>query len=370
MAEEMLSPAVAAAVRAGDVAKVVRDEIARAGEAADDARETLLALREALALESERLVENTDMSLRATRELTTTLGRERSEMGALAHSLDAQAARVTDSISQQAKMVAEATELADTQLREAEAVLSARAADLAAAAGEASNAARTAGEDLTRHIARLETAGTGVADQVRAVESGLTEQRTALITLTQGLKADHAGFADQAEAHAAKLSEFIEPGARTSSAGAQRAGAEGWREPARPDGGSRRSVPRPGRDRQGRARGVRTSRPCSRWTTVSGAAARAARPDWKPRPARPSRRWRASPRKPAPRPPATRPPRASRWINFRRRRSRPARRPIRCSRPGSPRPAPSSSNHLRWSIRRARRPPNAWKTAPRPRALR
>lgn len=216
MAEEMLSPAVVAAARAADVAHGVRDEIHRAGIAADEARETLLALRDALAIETEQLLEATQSSIRSTQELTGTIGRERSEMGALAHSLDAQANRVTDSISQQAKMVAEATELAETQLREAEAALSARAADLAAAAGEASGAARTAGEDLTRHIARLETAGAGVAEQVRAVESGLTEQRTALITLTQGLKADHAGFADQAEAHAAKLSEFIDE-ARASS---------------------------------------------------------------------------------------------------------------------------------------------------------
>ncbi|MGZ6016875.1 MAG: polar localization protein TipN, partial [Phenylobacterium sp.] len=216
MAEDMLGPAVAAAARAGDVTRSVRDEIVRAGEAADEARETLLALRDALALESERLVESTDSSIRTTRELTTTMGRERSEMGALAHSLDAQASRVIDSINQQAKMVAEATELAETQLREAEAALSARAADLAAAAGEASDAARTAGEDLTRHIARLETAGVGVADQVRAVEGGLTEQRTALITLTQTLKADHEGFAEKAEVHAAKLGEFISE-ARASS---------------------------------------------------------------------------------------------------------------------------------------------------------
>ena len=216
MAEEMLSPALVAAARAADVAHGVREEIHRAGLAADEARETLLALRDALAMETEQLLEATQSSIRSTQELTGTLGRERSEMGALAHSLDAQASRVTDSISQQAKMVAEATELAETQLREAEAALAARAADLAAAAGEASGAARTAGEDLTRHIARLETAGAGVADQVRAVEGGLTEQRTALITLSQGLKADHAGFADQAEAHAAKLSEFIEH-ARTSS---------------------------------------------------------------------------------------------------------------------------------------------------------
>ncbi len=217
MAEDMLSPAITAAARAGDVVLVVREEITRAGIAADEARETLLALREALAAESERLVESTDVSLRGARELTATLGHERSEMGALAHSLDAQAARVSDNITQQAKMVAEAADLAETQLREAEAALSARAADLAAAAGEARDAARTAGEDLTRHIARLENAGLGVTDQVRAVEGGLTEQRNALMTLTQTLKSDHEGFADQAEAHAAKLSEFISQ-ARASSA--------------------------------------------------------------------------------------------------------------------------------------------------------
>src|SRR5205823_2860217 len=118
------------------VAQGVREEILRAGAAADEARETLLALREALAAESERLVESTELSVRSTQELTTTLGRERSEMGALSHSLDAQAIRVADMITQQARMVAEASEVAETQLREAEAALSTRAADIVAAAGE------------------------------------------------------------------------------------------------------------------------------------------------------------------------------------------------------------------------------------------
>ena len=209
MAEDMLAPAVSAAARAGHVVQGVRDEIVRAGEAADAARETLIALREAMHAETVRLVESTDSSIRTTRDLTTTMGRERQEMGALAASLDAQANRVADAITSQARMVAEATELAETQLREAEGVLSARAADIAAAAGEAQTAARTAGEDLTRHIARLETAGAGVAEQVRAVEGGLSEQRNALAALAQGLRADHEGFAEQAQAHAAKLQEFI-----------------------------------------------------------------------------------------------------------------------------------------------------------------
>jgi hypothetical protein len=209
MAEDMLSPAVVAAARAGHVAQSVRDEIARAGAAAEDARETLLALRDALALETEKLAGATAQSVRTAEELAGTLGRERVEMGQLAHTLDTQATRVADSITQQAKMVAQAADLAETQIREAETALAARAADLAAAAGEARDAARTAGEDLTRHIARLETAGVGVSEQARAVEVGLSEQRAALITLAAALRSDHESFSNEAEAHAARLSEFI-----------------------------------------------------------------------------------------------------------------------------------------------------------------
>ncbi|MDB5452953.1 MAG: hypothetical protein JWO33_1531 [Caulobacteraceae bacterium] len=208
-ADEMVAPALVAAARAGDVAAAVRNEIAKAAAAAVDSRESLLALRDALALETEKLVEATSISQRTAQELTGALGRERTEMALLGQTLDGQAAKVTDAIAEQAKMVAQAADLAETQLREAEASLSARAADLAAAAGEAGDAARTAGEDLTRHIARLETAGLGVAEQVRACEGGLTEQRMALTTLAQALKVDNEGFADEAEAHAARLAEFI-----------------------------------------------------------------------------------------------------------------------------------------------------------------
>ncbi len=209
MAEDMLAPALVAAARAGHVVQSMREEIVHAGAAAEEARDTMLALREVMAAETEQLAEGTDASVRVTHELAGMLGLERSELGALSQSRDLQAAKLVDTITQQARMVAEASDLAETQLREAEAALSARAADLTAAAGEASDAARTAGEDLTRHIARLENAGAGVAGQVRAIESGLGEQRNALVALSQSLKSDHEGFSQEAEVHAGKLQEFI-----------------------------------------------------------------------------------------------------------------------------------------------------------------
>jgi len=209
MADDMLSPALSAAARSGHVVQGVREEIVRAGAAAEEARDTLLALRDALALETQKLTEAAAQSVRTAQELSGALGRERGELSDLSHVLDAQASKVAETITQQARMVSDAAELAETQLREAEAQLTARAADLAAAAGEASDAARTAGEDLVRHIARLESAGVGVSEQVKAVETGLSEQRTALTTLASALRTDHESFADQAEAHATKLGEFI-----------------------------------------------------------------------------------------------------------------------------------------------------------------
>jgi hypothetical protein len=217
LADEMVTPAMAAGAQTVDLVHAMRDEIARAGAAAQEARDTIIVLRQALAGESEELAAAASNAARTAQGLSETLGRERSELGGLAQTLDAQATAVADAITRQAKMVGEASDLAEAQLREAEASLAARAADLAAAAGETSDVARTAAEDLTRHIARLETAGLGVTEQIGAVEKGLTEQRAGLVTAAHALRADQENFAAQSETHAAQLSEFISQ-ARLSAA--------------------------------------------------------------------------------------------------------------------------------------------------------
>ena len=209
LADEMVTPAMAAGAQTVDLVHAMREEIARAGAAAQEARDTIIVLRQALAGESEELAAAAANAARTAQGLSESLGRERSELGGLAQTLDSQAAAVADAITRQAKMVGEASDLAEAQLREAEASLAARAADLAAAAGETSDVARTAAEDLTRHIARLETAGLGVTEQIGAVEKGLTEQRAGLVTAAHALRADHESFAAQAETHTAQLSEFI-----------------------------------------------------------------------------------------------------------------------------------------------------------------
>ena len=226
-ADDLLSPTLAAAARGGDVTRAVREEIVRAGQAAADAQATLIALRDSLAFETDKLTSATLHSTRTAQDLAGALGRERTELGALAIVLDAQTDKVADAITNQARMVTEAVHIADTQMREAEGGLAARAAEMAAAASAAGDAARVASEDLSRQIVRLETAGTGVSEQVKAVEAGLSEQRAALSGLSQALRADGAHLGVETEAYSARFKDFIDQARASAVEMGDRAGAGG-----------------------------------------------------------------------------------------------------------------------------------------------
>jgi hypothetical protein len=209
LADTMAGPATLALQDAGAGVTAINQQITQAASMAAEARDTMLALRQALAEETGRLAEAAAAADRTAQSLAESLGRQREALEALSGELDSRSAAVSDTITMQARMVADASDLAETQLREAEAALAARAADLAAAAGEAGDAARVAGEDLARQVARLETAGVGVGDQMRIVEAGLNEQRAALVTVAHAIRADQEDFAAQAETRAAQLSEFM-----------------------------------------------------------------------------------------------------------------------------------------------------------------
>lgn len=209
MTDRLVAPAALAAAGVTGVVEGIRSQIDAATVAAEDARAKVQALREALAEETLALAQTTSDSARMVKQLSEGLGHERQAMHALSTTLDAQSTAVVDAIGSQARMVAEASDLAETQLREAEATLAARAADLAAAAAEASDAARVGAEDLSRQIARLETAGQGVGDQMGAVERTLATQRAALVAASQSLRTDQEDFASESETRTAQLTEFI-----------------------------------------------------------------------------------------------------------------------------------------------------------------
>ena len=209
LSEALIAPTALAAQQTGEVLQTLRHDIDQASLAAERARHDMTLLREALAQETARLNEAAETAGRTARRLSEQLGQERDQMQTLGVQLDSQAAGVIDAVERQSRMVVDASDLAQTQLREAEAALAARAADLAAAAGEAQDAARVAADDLARQTLRLENAGSGVAEQIQSVEEGLGQQRAALVTAAYALRTDQEDFSAQVESQRAQLTEQL-----------------------------------------------------------------------------------------------------------------------------------------------------------------
>ena len=209
LTDRLVTPAILAAAGASGAVEAVRVQIDGATQAADEARERIMSLRQSLAEETARLVDAAAESARMANQLAQGLSHERQALDTLSLTLDTRSTAVVDAIGSQARMVAEASDLAETQLREAEAALAARAADLAAAAAEASDAARVGAEDISRQIARLETAGQGLGDQMSSVEKNLAQQRAALVAASQSLRSEQEDFAAETETRTAQLTEFV-----------------------------------------------------------------------------------------------------------------------------------------------------------------
>jgi hypothetical protein len=209
MSRDMIAPAAMSAAEVGSAVQAIRKEIQSAVSAADRARADLMHLKDLLVLEGDKLIEMAAGSAKSASSLVLDLGRERQEFGVLQGKLDARIGEINDSIGRHAKMVTEASDLAQTQIQEAEAALAARAADLAAAAGEAVEAAKMAGDDLTRQAARVEQAGATVGEQVQMVEEQLSQQRASLVSLAHTMRADQEDLAVHFESHRAQMEEVL-----------------------------------------------------------------------------------------------------------------------------------------------------------------
>lgn len=205
LAQALVAPTALAAQQTGQVLQTLRQDIDQASLAADKARKDMTLLREALAEETSRLNEAASTANQTARKLSEALGREREEMLSLGVHLNTQSETVLNSVERQSRMIVDASDLAQTQLREAEAALAARAADLAAAAVEAQDAARLASDDLARQTLRLENAGSGVTEQIQSVEEGLGQQRAALVSAAYALRTEQEDFSAQVESQRAQL---------------------------------------------------------------------------------------------------------------------------------------------------------------------
>ena len=209
LAEQIFQPVLRGAAEANAAAAGVREEIEALNDAAARARADLESLHRTLAGETGRLSALSEGAIGSAQSLGDRLAQERESMKGLAEVLDARSREIGEAITRQARMVAEASDLAQAQIGEAEATLAARATDLAAAAQDASQAAQTASDDLARQAARLETATLGVGDQIRSMEDTLTGQRASLVQVSNEIRADQEDFSMVVEAQRVQLSESL-----------------------------------------------------------------------------------------------------------------------------------------------------------------
>ncbi|EGF93428.1 tipN [Asticcacaulis biprosthecium C19] len=209
LADAMLAPAASAASQTTDLVDALRNQVDHAVRAVRLAHADIAELSARLKSETDRLQDAAQIARAATASITRSLEHERDAVNLMSQSLGAQSSGIIEAVDRQARMVADASDLAQTQLREAEASLASTASDMMGAASDVSDTARRISEDLDRQTQRLETAGSGVADQIRSVEEGLSQQRAGLVSAALSLRADQEDFAVHIENQRAQLTEAL-----------------------------------------------------------------------------------------------------------------------------------------------------------------
>jgi hypothetical protein len=209
LANTLMAPAASAAAQTGDLVAALREQVDHAVRAVRLAHADVSELSAQLKAETDRLAEAATGARSAAQSITQSLAHERETMNALGQSLGLQSSSIIEAVDRQARMVADASDLAQTQLREAEASLAASTGAIVSAAADVADVTRTAAEDLDRQTVRLETAGSGVTDQVRSVEEGLSQQRAELVSTALSLRADQEDFAVHIENQRAQLTEAL-----------------------------------------------------------------------------------------------------------------------------------------------------------------
>ena len=209
LADAMLAPAAQATVQATDLVESLRAQVDHTVRAVRLAHNDLNDLAQKLKAETDRISDATQIARGATQSITRSLEQERSAIGQMSDRLSEQSQGIIETVDRQARMVADASDLAQTQLHEAEASLSARTAEVLAIVHDVGETTRTATADLDRQTQRLETAGSGVVDQIRSVEDNLGQQRAALVSAALSLRADQEDFAVHIENQRAQLTEAL-----------------------------------------------------------------------------------------------------------------------------------------------------------------
>ncbi len=209
LADSMLAPAASAAMQTNELVDALRSQVDHAVRAVRLAHNDIAELSARLKAETDRLHDAAQIARATTNSVARSIEHERLAVQQMSAQLSEQSNGIIEAVDRQARMIADASDLAQTQLREAEATLAVRSSDMMSAATDVSSTARRISEDLDRQTQRLEAAGSGVADQIRVVEEGLSQQRAGLVSAALSLRADQEDFAVHIENQRAQLTEAL-----------------------------------------------------------------------------------------------------------------------------------------------------------------
>ena len=207
LSDDLVGPLAVSAAQAGDLMIAMRSEIERASDAAADAEQRLMGLKDGISEESRRLTQAAQEAQAGARTLGEALGRERGELYTLTAALEARTLEVTEAVGRQSRLAADVSDLAQAQLSEAQAALAARAADLTAAASDVRDSAEAAAEVLAHHTESVGAAGDSLTIRLTRLSAELGGERDRLAALADGLKTDHEDLSARTESQHARLVE-------------------------------------------------------------------------------------------------------------------------------------------------------------------
>ena len=209
MAQSLVGPVAVAAVDTEGLVRLLKSQIHDSLSAIKSAKDEMAIMSQSMREDARLLHQAAEIAHTRGQGLTASFAKERTALDSLSDKLGGQITNVLEAVDRQSRMVADASDLAQAQLREAEAALSTRALELSQTASEAQDTSRAICEDLDQQTLRLETAGAAVSDQIQTVAQTLGTQRAELVSTALSLRAEQEDFAAHLDGVRAQLTDAL-----------------------------------------------------------------------------------------------------------------------------------------------------------------
>jgi hypothetical protein len=216
-AERLTRPDFAASEEVATLGALIRGELSALDQGLERTIARLGSLERDVTKQAQSLHHAARDSQTAAIDVTERLSKEREAMGALVKSLDEKVAMIAEAIATQSRMVADACDLADTQMRDATTRLGEQASQLTGAFRTARDTGAEAAESAEHNMNRLREATRALEMERTAMESALariTDRQDHILKASAESRAGQEQVVQQSEqtveAFMATISEAVE----------------------------------------------------------------------------------------------------------------------------------------------------------------